>query len=66
MEPLVHGYDELKLRIHPRHGAAYDVLASTGSAEASARFELPFGERELDNFIAKLSRPHVGGAASQS
>jgi hypothetical protein len=55
--PLVRGYDELKLRIDRRDGGSYRVLASTRVAEASATFELPFNELEIENFILKVSRP---------
>ena len=55
MRQLVVGYDELQLRIDRRDGAAYHVFASTGSAEASTEFELPFGEHEVENFILKVS-----------
>jgi CHAT domain len=57
MRPLVRGYDELKLRIDRRAVGSHHVFASTSSAEASATFELPFGELELENFILKVSRP---------
>ena len=66
MEPLVHGYDELRLRIHPRQRSAYDVFASTRSAEASARFELPYGERELDVFIGNVNRSQERCAGLQA
>jgi len=56
MPPFVHGYDELRLRIDGR-GAAYHVLASTRSAEATESFALPFNELELENFILRVSRP---------
>jgi CHAT domain/SIR2-like domain len=57
MQPRVGGYEELRLRIDRQEGASYRVLASTRSAEASASFELPFNELEIENFILKVSRP---------
>jgi CHAT domain/SIR2-like domain len=54
---LVHGYDELKLRIERQDSASYRVLASTRLAEAAASFELPFNELQVENFILKVSRP---------
>src|ERR1700722_11805157 len=66
MEPLVHGYDELRLRSHPGRRGAYDVFASTRSAEASARFELPYGERELDVFIGNVNRSQERCAGLQA
>jgi CHAT domain len=56
MRPLAQGYDELRLRIHPREGCSYLVHASNGSAEASARFDMPVEELELENFILKVNR----------
>ena len=50
-------YDELRIRIDRHQGASYRVLASTQSAEASASFELPFNQLEIENFILKVSRP---------
>ncbi len=57
LRSLVHGYDELKLRIERRETASYHVLASTRLAEATASFELPFNELAVENFILKVSRP---------
>ena len=57
MRPLVQGYDELRLRIDRREPGSYRVLASTRLAEASASFEPPFNELEVENFILKVSRP---------
>jgi hypothetical protein len=57
MRPLARDYDELRLRIHPAGDRSYLVHASTGAADASARFELPFSELELENFILRVSRP---------
>jgi hypothetical protein len=57
MRSLVQGYDELRLRIERLKDGPYRVHASTRSAEASAEFELPFNELELENFILKVSRP---------
>ena len=63
LRSLVHGYDELRLRIDRREAGSYHVLASTRLAEASASFELPFNELEIENFIlqgepAAGSPPH--------
>jgi hypothetical protein len=57
MRPLVEGYEQLRLRIDRRQGGLYHVFASTRSAEASATFELPFSELEIENFILRVSRP---------
>jgi hypothetical protein len=57
MLPLVHGYDELRVRIDRRDAGSYHVLASTPSAEASTSFELPFGDLEIGNFILRVSHP---------
>jgi CHAT domain/SIR2-like domain len=57
VRPLVLGYDELRLRIDHGEAGGYRVLASTQSAEASATFELPFNELEIENFILRVSRP---------
>ena len=56
MRSLVVGYDELRVRIAPRERNSYRVHASTRSADASASFELPFSELEIENFILKASR----------
>jgi hypothetical protein len=57
MQPLVQGYDELMLRLDRRDGGSYHVVASTRAAEASADFEFPFNELEIENFILRVSRP---------
>jgi hypothetical protein len=54
---VIKGYDELRLRMDPREGKSYHVHASTPWAEASASFEVPFNELEVENFILKVSRP---------
>ena len=54
---FVEGYDELRLRFERHRAGSYRVHASTSSAEASASFELPFNELEIENFILKVSRP---------
>ncbi len=54
---MVEGYDELRLRFERHRTGGYRVHASTSSAEASATFELPFNELEVENFILKVSRP---------
>jgi pSer/pThr/pTyr-binding forkhead associated (FHA) protein len=55
--PRVDGYNELRLRFEPYRTRSYRVQASTPTAEASAAFELPFNELELENFILKVGRP---------
>ncbi|MGZ7087796.1 MAG: hypothetical protein ACXVIH_15825 [Ilumatobacteraceae bacterium] len=57
VQPVVQGYDELRLRIDRREVDSYRVLASTSSAEASEGFDPPFNELEIENFILKVSRP---------
>src|SRR5262249_34977462 len=47
----VDGYDEFRLRLYGPDGGPYHVHASTGSAEASGDFELPFSDAEIENFI---------------
>src|ERR1700729_3530402 len=63
LRSLVHGYDELKLRIERRDGPSYRVLASTRLAEAGTSFEPPFNELEVENFILKVSRTRGGRRA---
>jgi hypothetical protein len=60
MRPLVHGYDELRLRIARHDPGSYSVLASSGSAEVSGSFELPFDDLELLSVIPTARRQ--GGA----
>ena len=55
--PRVEGYNELRLRFEPHRTRSYRVQASTATAEASAAFELPFNELELENFTLKVGRP---------
>ena len=57
LRSLVHGYDELKLRIERREAGSYHLLASTRLAEAATSFTLPFNELEIENFILRVSRP---------
>jgi CHAT domain len=57
MQPLVQGYDELRLRLDRREAGRYHVFASTRDAEASRTFELPFSDLEIENFILRVSRP---------
>ena len=47
----VDGYDELRLRLYGPDGGPYHVHASTGSAEASGDFQLPFSDEQLENLI---------------
>ena len=51
----VHEYDELKVRLERGEGGSYRVFASGSGGEASGRFELPFSEVELENFVLRLS-----------
>jgi hypothetical protein len=64
---VVHGYDELRVRLDPREAGSYRVLATTHSAEVSACFRLPFNQLEVENFVLRISRPggtHRGGRAA--
>jgi CHAT domain/SIR2-like domain len=66
MQPLVDGYDDFRLRIDSREGLPYHVLASTRSAEASANFEAPFADGELDRLALRARRGHVHRGAGGS
>jgi CHAT domain/FHA domain len=55
--PTVEGYDELRIRLEGHQPGSYRVHASTMSAEASATFEMPFTELEIENFLLRVSRP---------
>lgn len=60
-------YDELKLRIGPAEGGAYQVVAfGPDGSTASGTFSLPFDETQLDNFVLRVGRPRRGGRAYRS
>jgi hypothetical protein len=48
-------YDELRLRFEPRDDA-YRVYATAPCGEAAGRFELPFEDLEIENFVLRASR----------
>jgi hypothetical protein len=56
------GYDELKLRVE-RSGSEFRVHASTGSAEASGTFAMPWNEIEVENFVLRASTGRRGRRA---
>jgi CHAT domain-containing protein/Kelch motif protein len=60
-------YDELKLRIGPGEGGAYQVVAfGPDGSTASGTFALPFDETQLDNFVLRIGRPRRGVRAYRS
>ena len=60
-------YDELKLRIGPGEGGAYQVVAfGPDGSTASNTFALPFDETQLDNFVLRIGRPRRGVRAYRS
>ena len=60
-------YDELKLRIGPGEGGAYQVVAfGPDGSTASNAFALPFDETQLDNFVLRIGRPRRGVRAYRS
>jgi hypothetical protein len=56
MHSFCQGYDELRLRLDRRSDGGYHVLAGARLAEATADFELPFTEAELETFIGGVGR----------
>jgi len=66
MPARVHEYDELKLRFEHGGDESCRVVASAASGEASARFELPFSELEIENFVLRLSRAPRGSRRMES
>jgi hypothetical protein len=48
-------YDELRIRFEPGDGA-YRVYATAPCGEAAGRFELPFENLEVENFVLRASR----------
>ena len=54
-------YDELKLRIGRGTEGSYQVVAfGPDGSTASSKFELPFDEIQLDNFVLRVGRPRRG------
>ena len=50
-------YDELRIRFHPIEGNRYHAVAKAADdSTASAAFEIPFTELELDNFVLRVGR----------
>jgi hypothetical protein len=66
MPARVHEYDELKLRFEHGGDESCRVVASAPSGEAAARFELPFSELEIENFVLRLSRAPRGSRRMES
>jgi hypothetical protein len=53
-------YDRLILRIDPAAQGGYDVYAEGSGGDGHERFELPFHERDLENFVLRMSRGRRG------
>lgn len=53
-------YDRLILRIDPAAQGGYDVHAEGSGGDGNERFELPFHERDLENFVLRMSRGRRG------
>ena len=55
-------YEPLKIRLQltGARSGSYGVLASTPTAEAASQFQLPFDERDLENFVLRVGRPRRG------
>ena len=54
-------YSEFRLRIDRGPSAGtYRVVATSPSGEAQGRFELPFSDIELENFVLKIGRTRRG------
>ncbi len=66
MSARVHEYDELKLRFERGEGESCRVIASAPSGEAVGRFELPFSELEIENFVLRLGRAPRGRRRMES
>ena len=49
-------YDRLTIRLDPDEPGGYEVYAEGGSGEAHGRFQLPFHERDLENFVLHMSQ----------
>jgi len=50
------GYDRLTVRLEPAGGEAYEVYTEGTAGEAHGHFRLPFHERDLENFVLRMSR----------
>jgi CHAT domain len=53
-------YEPLKIRLQSTGAGSYGVLASTATAEAASEFQLPFDERDFENFVLRVGRPRRG------
>jgi CHAT domain-containing protein len=49
-------YDRLTIRIDPAPGGGYDAYAEGSGGDGHGRFVLPFHERDLENFVLRMSR----------
>jgi len=49
-------YDRLTIRIDPAPGGGYDTYAEGSGGDGHGRFVLPFHERDLENFVLRMSR----------
>jgi len=53
-------YDELRVRFHPAESGGYRIVATAADGStASATFEVPFSELELDNFVLRVGRQRL-------
>lgn len=53
-------YDELRFRFHPAGDNCYRMVATAADdSTASATFEVPFTELELDNFVLRVGRQRL-------
>lgn len=53
-------YDELRIRFHPTGDNCYRTVATAADdSTASATFEVPFTELELDNFVLRVGRQRL-------
>lgn len=53
-------YDELRIRFHPAGDNCYRTVATAADdSTASAAFEVPFTELELDNFVLRVGRQRL-------
>lgn len=53
-------YDELRIRFHPNGDNCYRTVATAADdSTASATFEVPFTELELDNFVLRVGRQRL-------
>jgi CHAT domain-containing protein len=53
-------YDELRIRFHPAGNNRYRAVATAADdSTASATFEVPFTELELDNFVLRVGRQRL-------